>query len=325
MGSFLIADNVPAFFDIWVVGDHFLDSVVNKWQELQNTSWLDRKNKNKDRPTLYMADYYNVRPFCYTQTATVKPAIARIVNSLIDGVNQEHRLPKYLIVVIDWDIIDDLEFFDFGADKCLAVNINWLFKHIDITLRRARLQLTECRPRAVQQDNTKVIFVTMIKRIKHYPVNSKIAYVCTMRAKFNELLNKVAARFDNNFILLLCSSRSFLIYAAICQQKERWHSGGKLTSSSKCLTMAKLNSYQDLRTTNAKLTRHTAMAETLTLKQKVTFMTEVMNEDLSMSIMATSTDIMTTFIRAHMIGVLDGKTITAIDLYHMSRGAACQL
>ena len=80
--------------------------------------------------------------FCH-QNIPQRPAIGRMVNATIEAINQEKKLPKYLIVIPDGDIIRDIEDFDYGANRFLAKQINWLVKNINLAVRRFHLQLLE--------------------------------------------------------------------------------------------------------------------------------------------------------------------------------------
>ena len=193
---------MPAFFDVWMVGGAFLDAIFGKFQEHQNAAIMDRRKP--DTPSMYLTDRFNVKLSTYHSSS--QPAISRILNATIEALNTEHRLPKMLIIIIDKDIINDLkdEDFDYGANKCLTLNINWLFKQIDIAVRRTRLQILEKRPGAVNGNDPKIIYVQMVIRVEHYKNNSKMAKICGLRSKFNELLSEAAGRF-NAYILSIRS------------------------------------------------------------------------------------------------------------------------
>ena len=191
-----------AFFDVWMVGGAFLDAIFGKFQEHQNAAIMDRKKP--DTPSMYLTDRFNVKSSTYHSSS--HPAISRILNATIKALNTEHRLPKMLIIIMDKDIINDLndEDFDYGANKCLAMNINWLLKQIDIAVRRTRLQILEKKPGAVNGDDLKIIYMQMIRCVEHYKNTSKMAKVCGLRSKFNEFLSEAAGRF-NTYILSIRS------------------------------------------------------------------------------------------------------------------------
>ena len=181
-----------------MIGDCFLEKLFNKFQEMSNEHMLDHK---AGKPTLYMLDCYNVKRLTEKTPDPNNSAIGRIINPLIETFNTVHRLPKYLIVVIDWDIIIDLNIFNKDAYKCLAMMVNWLTHQIDMAIRRKRLKLLEKKPGSVtNEEDPTVIYVNMVKRAKRYIEGSYLAKICTLRAKFNELLNDAAARQGNHVL-----------------------------------------------------------------------------------------------------------------------------
>ena len=171
---------------------------------MQNLNLMDRKKS--DIPQLYIRDCYNVKQFCH-QNIPQRPAIGRMVNATIEAINQEKKLPKYLIVIPDGDVIRDIEDFDYGANRFLAEQINWLVKNINLAVRCFRLQLLEKKPGAVNGNDPMIIFIPMISRVEHYQKGSKMANICSMKTKYNELLNEVVAHFEYN-ILCIRSCRS---------------------------------------------------------------------------------------------------------------------
>ena len=73
----------------------------------------------------------------------------RILNSVVEAFNKRDHLPKYIIFILDKDIIEDVDVFSFDAVKTLGKITAWLIKQINLMLRCRRADLTECRPGAV--------------------------------------------------------------------------------------------------------------------------------------------------------------------------------
>ena len=147
---------------MWFIGDHFLQKVYTTLQETINTEIMMKKKKSdpnesmldhRGKPIaeslhLYMNDWYNIKHFHDSKSEV---AIGRMVNALIDGINTEHVLPKYLILIPDTDIINDLNIFEFGAHKGLAMSVNWLTKQVNLVIRRKKLQNLEKKCGSVVQ------------------------------------------------------------------------------------------------------------------------------------------------------------------------------
>ena len=52
-----------------------------------------------------MQEYYNVKKF--TDSIPEEQKIASILNAVTNAMNQEHHLPRFMLILIDKDIIED--------------------------------------------------------------------------------------------------------------------------------------------------------------------------------------------------------------------------
>ena len=172
---------------------------------------MNEANMNHEAPQLYMNEYYNMLPFIRTGESN---CIARIINSLIDALNERRRLPRFLLVILDHDIIDDADPFKVDLQFMQRV-INWLLKQIDLLIKRRRLEITEKRPGTIFTSDPKVIFAKMIRRVEYYPPKSRLEKVCMMRGKFNEVLNDAAAKRNHHIMnIMRCTSTDHFVESA---------------------------------------------------------------------------------------------------------------
>ena len=123
-----------------MVGDGFLNDIFGAYQTLEYQAF-----RNKKLTQFYMSDYFNVKHFCNPTAMGVssRNATARIINSTIEALNSSNILPKMLLVIMDKDLIESINLFDFGACKVMVQVVNWLTWQIDILVRRKRLQILE--------------------------------------------------------------------------------------------------------------------------------------------------------------------------------------
>ena len=141
-----------------------------------------------------MIDYFNIKVYEKALSAGV-PAMMRVLNALIEATNEGRKLPKYLIVILDSDIVSDLQRDDkIDSQKELTTYVNWLMRQIDIHIRQKKLQHLEVNPGAVLDEFPTVIYILMVKRMQFYPKGSRLARLCTLHSKFNECVNNAAAR-----------------------------------------------------------------------------------------------------------------------------------
>ena len=170
-------------------------------------SWRSESANNKETVSPYVYEYYNVMFYSQRRSSATKHVISRIVNSIVEGLNRRPRLPRFLVIMLDKDLIEDVDLYDFGAPAEYRRNLNWLFRQISMLIRRRRLDLIDKKPGAVYNTDPKVIFVKMIKRVAFYNKGHRMEKVCSMRTKFNNLIDEEVAAFDYHVInILACST-----------------------------------------------------------------------------------------------------------------------
>ena len=72
---------VEAYQDIWLVGDTFLKDIIRSLQSMKASA-----NRTSGKETLFIYQEFNVKHY-YSNSAAYK-AVARIVNAVIDGINE---------------------------------------------------------------------------------------------------------------------------------------------------------------------------------------------------------------------------------------------
>ena len=123
-----------------------------------------------------------------SQTWGVELVAARIINSLIDAINSENKLPKILLVTIDKDIATDVSKYDLATHLSMLQELTqWCVQQINMIVHRKRLDLLEKRPGVIAGHATTIIFVRMMRRIGNHKMDSKIGKVLELRSKFNDV------------------------------------------------------------------------------------------------------------------------------------------
>ena len=194
-----------AVYDLWLLGADFLKDIYGEFKAIR----FQAKQNEEETPP-FIQEYYNVREFYKPTTAGIKYNMTRMINSLLQAVKERKRLPKYLIIIMDRDIIHDLsDVLDPIAHLVLAEITRWFVRQIDSIMRRKRLDFLEKKPGAFTGFlSTKVIYVRMLRRIGSFNSGSKTAGVMELRPKFNDVLNDELAKL-NQYILTINSCNTY--------------------------------------------------------------------------------------------------------------------
>ena len=91
-----------------------------------------KQAKIKKLPQPYLLEFYNIKKF-YNLSPGVR-VIARIINALIEAIDERQKLPRFLLVILDKDILADLDVYDPQIVRLIRQMVNWVVKQIQITI-----------------------------------------------------------------------------------------------------------------------------------------------------------------------------------------------
>ena len=221
-----ISDPLEAIFDVWLVGDKTLDRT---WQ-----AYLDMETKARKKTGYqeaaegivlpYAFEFYNVFKYIQLGSSGIRSMLARIINTLVEGLNQRPWLPRFVIVILDKDLIDEAGVFTLEDEvlETFTEMVNWLARQINIKIKRKHLNISHKNPGAVFGEDPRVIFVKMLRRAEFYPASCRLGKICSVRTKFNECLNSAAAEFDQ-----------YIMNITACTEKRHFDVLGNLSESGK--------------------------------------------------------------------------------------------
>ena len=163
---YLISANAPALHDLWFLGDCFLKDTFNTYETIRYNAQC-----NKDYPPPYIEEYYNVHGLHDPPQAGIQHSLPRVINTLIDAINKKDKLPKYLIIILDCDLLYDLDVFQHGVTATIQELICWFVCQVDMIVRRKKMELLEKKPGTLSGGGLpKLIFVRMLRRVgKFHP------------------------------------------------------------------------------------------------------------------------------------------------------------
>ena len=128
--------------------------------------------------------------------------MSRVINALIEELNKKDtRLPKYLVVVLDKDIIYEVDSDMDQAHNILGHITFWLVNQINLILWRKCTALMDKKPGMVSRPTT-IMFVWMLRRISTFLPESNLVKTYVLRAKFNDALNNAATKIQATILTI---------------------------------------------------------------------------------------------------------------------------
>ena len=126
---------------------------------------------------MHLKTAYDVSPWCSSQYSDKNTnALSRIVNSMIEALNSKFYLPDYVIVFLDDDLIEFLQYKKFGVAALLGSWIEYLAQFIvEVVETRCQDLPVKARP----TDKTQVYFVEPINHSNFDYINQQVRQTYT--------------------------------------------------------------------------------------------------------------------------------------------------
>ena len=148
-----------------------------------------------ERPLPYLLNNYQVSAHYEHPLSSTRNTLSRFYNSFVKALNQKNKhLPRMIIVVPDWDILKFIDHYSYGITNLSGKCLDWLLRNMERAIESRKEQLRRRRAGAVQPNEPKIIWVTMINR----PQPQKILAV---RRKFNSTLENLLVNRRYHYIL----------------------------------------------------------------------------------------------------------------------------
>ena len=168
--------------DLWFIGDAFLKDSIDALFALKTSAVLKKQGKP------YIFNHFNVSGH-YVSTGSAIRGLARYMNPLIHGLNEEPILPKYIVITPDVDIIKYLQkAFDGPSTSALVMGavLHYLICQMDIVVDRRKTDLASKRVGTLPNiGEPKFIWIRMPKRPKTLTKEN-----FNLRGKFNSILEE---------------------------------------------------------------------------------------------------------------------------------------
>ena len=146
-----------------------------------------------NRKIPYCYEKFNVETFFYNNSYGLKSPVSHLLNSVINTINAQEFLPKYLIIIPDKDIVDFINYTQRGISQIIGTILDWLIKQIDQTMERKRLLMWESNPGSVEDEEPAIIWVKMLDR-----PSTKLHI---LHEKFNKIMEDIIRNKSNTYVI----------------------------------------------------------------------------------------------------------------------------
>ena len=138
-----------------------------------------------------MVANYNTKALYAAKLINMNAFLARILNAFIDELNDPHKhhLPRYVLIMLDKDLIYNAKVYDFGVSRTFEDTLKWLLVNINRCIEICKEDLKKKRKGTVSSTSEpQLIWLTILQ---HPVSNNRQIFVLTK--KFNMILENVVS------------------------------------------------------------------------------------------------------------------------------------
>ena len=113
-------------------------------------------------------------------------------------------MPRFILVVLDMDILCFINYFGFGVSQIIGKCLNWLIKNIDIIIESRKDDLRHRKPGALHSSEPKLVWMKIFQR-----PNMKENQFHQVQDKFNNILEDILSTKKGHYIMDISPHISF--------------------------------------------------------------------------------------------------------------------
>ena len=191
---FPVAENVKALKEVWFLGDSTLKEWFIAFQSVKAQAMKDEQTPP------YLFHYYDLDQLSDSSTSDNPSMLAWVNNVLVSRLNERLKphLLRYIVILLDIDLIKDIKIFDYGVADTFETTIKWLVNCVDRNIDAKKENLRNIRPEAIAPaSEPRLIWVKALPRPEIMLAKSIFSLIC----KFNNILENIIADDRHSHIL----------------------------------------------------------------------------------------------------------------------------
>ena len=124
--TLLLSDKPKGIHKLWFVGDDFMDETYRPYFK-------------KARVSLYSKQNFEISNFSNTKrNSNNRIVISRILNTFVSAINSIGVLPRFVVFVIDDEVMNFIEYQGFGVSTLYGNLLEWLIKKVNSKVMDAK-------------------------------------------------------------------------------------------------------------------------------------------------------------------------------------------
>ena len=212
----LVLVNVWAYENIWIIGDKFVQDSRRFLAQYWNLDFPEMKGPEDEDMmvfTSYVAEQYHINIYDSSDTCvdeilkpegSIQTVLGRIRNALVYALNAYDKLPRYVILVLDDDLIHCVNYTKPGTSEIYERDLNWLANEIHDVIFTRKNDL----PKKAKRYLFPQVFWVLLPLHKDLESNQS-------RIHFNQCIEAVVARHKEMKLLRIRRHWDFQVSDAV--------------------------------------------------------------------------------------------------------------
>ena len=188
----MLTGKVHAVRDIWLIGDSFLAEIHPVLNE------MSREKDDAESSVPYMYKFFNVSCFVTNPLCVERSKLTRILNALIEALNQCKTLPRLIVMLPDTDLIEQIDLVNPGKCQIMGACFDWLLNNAEKVISAKKEGFRQIRLGAVLPNEPKLVWVCPLTR-NEFATEAFVAAIEFL----NNIMEDVLAAHRNNYIICI--------------------------------------------------------------------------------------------------------------------------
>ena len=104
---------------LWIIGD-----------EMVHKTFQENYEKHASKENFYSTNHYEVTVAAGGTNSRTKSMLSRILNCITNIFNSQKVIPKWIVIILENDLIKSLSYTEFGATSAYGEVLRWLFEEV---------------------------------------------------------------------------------------------------------------------------------------------------------------------------------------------------
>ena len=155
----------------------------------------------------FITENFEILPFCNSKNnCNNKNLLSRFVNTFINALNGKGKLPRYIVIILDCDLVDYFDYEGYGVASAYREMIKYLVTMASSTCD----EMIKSLPKKARRDECLCIYWAAAPHHKNFDNNS----LCT---KFNNCLESVFKLYSNMRVIKMKEIWDFKNSSLVCK------------------------------------------------------------------------------------------------------------